>query len=641
MSALIRFQDVYRDAIQSLFGTNPSADEIIAAYPEAYLTGATAIQTGGGTFFDIFAKKGRNEWEEIEKILTHFKDRGVEQSALIRGDFLFGYEPQPYDVIEAMVFEYAEMGMNVLQNFHGMNDPRCLVGVVKAVKKAQEAGHNIRAQGTICIEDNPNITVESCLEFARELVAMGHEGFYLKSASGVLDPEFTRQLTAALLDEFPDQEIGIHVHSTYGKAPVCYMAAIDEATKRGKTITIDVQNPALAGSTAHPSMLKMAHLIRNHPFQHIKDNLPTLNMAAIKNSLSSLFRMRFIYRNFESSYDPRLLEAMRKARAAGGASATLKNPKLLDQLVKALGTDDWTEIQIKIYEEQAQILEDLGDPTQVTPYAKNTTDMAISNIINDGRYRWIPPGVVDYLVGRHGRVPDTVNPELQAKALKQAELEAPIEYVPSTEREGALPEAERKLIEAGIENPTRRQMISAVLLEGGVQHVVQCHKGENMPQQPPELPFYAQDPAPIEGRLHKYGVPVRDIRDAISAIGGVEKLQEIAERALHLKQLDDHLYDFPEGEGCLETEWWDGNIAKIKQLLDGIETSLKNAGFVGTQILSITDMSRQDNVRACIREVVDTKGTNLYDFMVRAVQDHELGKRWAPKMVPAAQPVMV
>ena len=63
--AQIKFQDVLRDAVQSLFGTNPSAQDIIDSYPTAHLTGTHAIQTGGGTFFDLFAKKGRNEWDEV------------------------------------------------------------------------------------------------------------------------------------------------------------------------------------------------------------------------------------------------------------------------------------------------------------------------------------------------------------------------------------------------------------------------------------------------------------------------------------------------------------------------------------------------------------------------------------------------
>jgi hypothetical protein len=42
-----------------LFGTNPSAQEIIVSYPAPtdHLTGTHAIQTGGGSFLDIFANR--------------------------------------------------------------------------------------------------------------------------------------------------------------------------------------------------------------------------------------------------------------------------------------------------------------------------------------------------------------------------------------------------------------------------------------------------------------------------------------------------------------------------------------------------------------------------------------------------------
>ena len=286
--AQIKFQDVLRDAAQSLFGTNPSAQEIIDSYPTAHLTGTHAIQTGGGTFFDLFAKKGRNEWDEVEKLIAHFRNLGVRQSALIRGDFLFGYEPQPYDVIRALVFEYAAMGMNVLQNFHGLNDARCLAGVAQAVAEARAAGHDIIAQGTICIEDNPNVTVARCLAFADELVALGHSGFYLKSASGRLNPYFVYELVSALYRRFPDQDVTIHAHSTFGEAPACYMAATLAATEQDKDITMDVQHPALAGSTAQPSMNKMVDLIRNYPDERVSSKTPELNIDAIKQSMFSL-----------------------------------------------------------------------------------------------------------------------------------------------------------------------------------------------------------------------------------------------------------------------------------------------------------------------------------------------------------------
>ena len=101
---------------------------------------------------------------------------------------------------------------------------------------------------------------------------MGHHGFYLKSASGRLDPKFVYILTSNLYDKFPDQNITIHAHSTYGRAPACYIAAAMAATERGRIITMDVQHPALSGSTSQPSMNKMIGLIRNHPDKKINSN---------------------------------------------------------------------------------------------------------------------------------------------------------------------------------------------------------------------------------------------------------------------------------------------------------------------------------------------------------------------------------
>ncbi len=630
---LIMFQDVLRDGIQSLFGTNPSADEILNAYPTAHLIGCSSIQTGGGTFFDIFAKKGRNEWQEIEKLISHFKQHGITQSALIRGDFLFGYEPQPYDVIEAMILEYAKMGMNILQNFHGMNDPHCLLGVAKAVKVAQAQGYDIKAQGTICIEDNMNITIDNCLLFAHELIAIGHEGFYLKSASGAIDPDFVGELTAKLLETLPEQPITVHVHGTYGRAALCYMMAIEQAVKREKPICVDVQHPSLAGSTAHPSMLKMLELIKNHPSEQVRDAQPQLNIDAIRQSKKSLFALRFLYRDFESQYNAPLLAAMQKARAPGGATSTLKSiPGLVENLQRLLGKDgkqaDWNAIQIAIYNMQEEILEDLGDLTQVTPYAANTTGQAAISLYNElsdkDRFATLYPGIINFLCGHHGKLPESVNRILQAQALQQEGMKRTAPYIPASERTPALPEMKEALKQAGIRKPTIRQMISATLLKDGVAHVVACAKKQNQPQTPPTLPHYAQTPTPINKRhISEDGKHLLDIRDAVAAIGSYEKLQEVAERVVHLKQIDDGLHLFPQGSEFLQQHWRDNNIKKLSQLLQNINQNLEEAGYSKIQILSTRSSAGLNNIDGCIRDVVEHKGEGLYDFMCKSVSDYQ------------------
>ncbi|MDC3085085.1 hypothetical protein OA439_04335 [Gammaproteobacteria bacterium] len=621
---LIRFHDVLRDGIQSLMGTNPSADEIIQSYPTAHQTNCDMIQTAGGTFFDLFAKKGRDEWNEVEKIITHFRGHGVKQSALVRGDFLFGYEPYSYDVVEGVILEFAKMGINVFHNFHGMNDHVPLIGVCEAVKRAQEKGYNVIANGTICIEDNPNITISSCLKFAKKLVDLGHQGFYLKSASGRLNPEFVYTLTSQLINRFPQQEITIHAHSTYGEAPACYISAILASLLNKKTITIDVQHPALSGSTAQPSMTKMAELISNYPDPSVNIHAPELDNQAIKDSLDSLLRLRFRYREYETAYDKELLDTMYDARVPGGASSTLKSiPGLVDNLARILELENdpnkWEKIQSEIYKQQKKILKDLGQPTQVTPYAANTTGQAAISLWNilEGRdqYSTLYPGIVNYLSGMHGMVPDSANKDLISKALDQKGLKKIVEYKSSMKRKDMLGQAELDLLDAGIEKPTLRQKLSYLLL-GDIDHVLLVHREANKPLIGPDLPFFSSEPIPWEKKkISSDGKTyLLDIRDAITSIGGVPVLQEIAERILHLKQLNDGHYIFPDSYSDLGKVWFDINMRKLIQIIDSIDQKLIDNGFSNMQIKNMTSNQGQITIFECIKEVLENRGKGLFKY---------------------------
>ncbi|MEK9977243.1 MAG: hypothetical protein VW689_05280 [Gammaproteobacteria bacterium] len=626
------FHDVLRDGIQSLMGTNPSADEIISSYPTCHLTGCSQVQTAGGTFFDLFAKKGRDEWSEVEKIITYFKKQNVKQTALIRGDFLFGYEPYSYDVVEGTVLEFAKMGINIFHNFHGMNDHIPLIGVVEAVKKAQRKGYDIIANGTICIEDNPNITTAECLKFAAKLVDIGHEGFYLKSASGRLSPDFVYSLTSQLYNQFPDQNITIHAHSTYGEAPACYMAAILAAVHNNKSITIDVQHPALSGSTAQPSMTKMAQLIKNYPDKKVNAYMPLLNNDAIKMSLDPLLTLRFKYRDYEIKYDKELLDVMYKSRVPGGASSTLKSiPGLIDNLERKLDLQNdpnkWDIIQKHIYDVQNSILSDIGNPTQVTPYAANTTGQsAISlwnKLNNKELYDTLYPGIVNYLVGLHGKVPNSINKKILKKALDLKSMDKPTQYISSINRENTLEKASAELNKKGIKKPTLRQKLSYMLLDDK-EHVVRCYMGENIPQKSPEFPFYTLSPVPKSmKRKYKDGKGyILDIRDAIKAIGGIPLLQEIAERVLHLKQINDQHYIFPDGYKDLGKIWNKSNITKLDKIIDDIDKKLLKHGFDVNQVRSFTIKNGQLTILECIRDVLEKRGDGLYEYFLNIMEKH-------------------
>ena len=99
---------------------------------------------------------------------------------------------------------------------------------------------------------------------------------------------------------------------------------------------MDVQHPALAGLTAHPSMTKMEDLLKDYPNQNIKENAPNVNREAIKADMVRLSTMRFLYRKYETPYNRELIEAMRPSRVPGGASSTLRDIKDLESNIEVL-----------------------------------------------------------------------------------------------------------------------------------------------------------------------------------------------------------------------------------------------------------------------------------------------------------------
>ena len=641
---LIRFNEVYRDAIQSLMGTNPSAQEMLDAHQNAHLSGVASIQTGGGTFFDSFALKGRNEWEEAEKLISHFAEKVVYQTALIRGDFLLGFKPYPFEVVDAFVREYARMGMNKLLNFHGLNDTRVLAGVAEAVHRArEEEGHDIVAQGTICIEANRNVTIDNCLKTAQELDALGHEGFYLKSASGRLDPDFVYNLVGRLIDTFGKQPIDLHAHSTYGDAPVCLMAGVEAAIENDHGIGLDLQHPALSGSTAHPNMLRMHSLIKDHPNKAVSDNVPDLDFEAIKADAASLQRLRFQYRDYESAYDHELLERMRAVRAPGGATSTLKSiPGLVENLSILMEQKNgekpsWNDIQIAVYETQAKIDDALGQPTQVTPYAFNTTLQAAMSLVQELQGKEIFDVLIEqsqkYMAGGFGHVPESVDPELQAKALEELGLDAVEDYVPSLDRpDGELAEAEQRLMDAGIDEPDLRQKLSAAVLKSGADHVVKCARGENTPQTPPQMPDYASPTRNSASNSKLAGSWAKSVPKGIQhdtdsrifeALGGIERLEHISQIALFLKQLDDGLNPFPEGLEWKQKDWHQKLTGELTEFINAIPAQLAQAKVKGYRPGFETILSQQwtlHKTEEILRDVIDHRGPGLFNHMMEAIR---------------------
>ena len=113
----------------------------------------------------------------------------------------------------------------------------------------------------------------------------------------------------------------------------------------------------------------------------------------------------------------------------------------------------------------------------------------------------------------------------------------------------------------------------------------------------------------------------RNVRDAVNIIGSYSRLQEIAERVLYIKQLTDHRYIFPAGEEDLEQEWFDSNVARLKQILEDIPVKLTSANFSDGQKMVMLERDHPNSIHLAIRDAVDQKGAALYEFMFDCIEN--------------------
>ena len=91
-------------------------------------------------------------------------------------------------------------------------------------------------------------------------------------------------------------------------------------------------------------------------------------------------------------------------------------------------------------------------------------------------------------------------------------------------------------------------------------------------------------------------------------------LQEIAERILHLKQLNDGHYIFPDSYSDLGKIWYDINMKKLRQIIDSIDQNLINNGFNSMQVRNFTKQQGHITIFECIREVLENRGEGLYAY---------------------------
>ncbi|MBX2833428.1 MAG: hypothetical protein KTR28_00485 [Micavibrio sp.] len=618
----IKFNNVFRDGIQSNLGTNPSANEMLSMFTDMTAANYDSYQVGGGTFMALFVDKGRDAWGENSKLFGAFKD--VLNTALIRGDCLVGYDRNPQDVIEAVIEELAKRGLKEVTNFHGMNDARMQEGVFKAVKKLrEEKGYGLTAPKVICIEDSPNFTIKGCLKALRDQIKMGADsGVYLKNANGKADPEFVRELTLAVAKEFPGEEITWHTHNNHGLGYATSLAFVQACAQSGAQGALDVLPPPLSEGTAQINAVKMNELIKNHPDEKVRALASVYDPKGEEQDYEAMYELRFDYRHAETQYSKPLWDALYETGMAGGATSTVKGISgMLDNLKSILKTDE-EDAFIKLCEMEGEISEKLGHPTHVTPYQKILTEAAAFELIWRGNPKYElfskqTAAVQNLLTGGLGEVPKLADNKQIEMALAAKGLDEAVPFVPADEMPQGMHAARLKLHDS-ISGFLKQSDVALVGLLGekGLAHIMAKRQGKLKvdPKILPKIPGYLKEPTDNyefkpDQSVWKY--------DVVQAIGGKAALEKFAQNVCEIEKSTDGFYktqvrtsngDPSEMQDYLNEyyqKWHQQARQDAQEFVYSIPQKLRDYGFREMQVLASLKITND-----ILADVVDAKAKN-------------------------------
>jgi len=654
----IKYRDAKRDHEQSKFGMGTSAEDGINARPNLKSYGLNSVQTAGGTTKDLSRRNGYDQWEYSATINKAYTDVPIPQTSLWRNVCGYYYNPQAHGVLvdllveELIEFQGTQTPYYLPDVFEGMNAFAPMEDMAGVLKEANEIikaeyGDNAvlaRARGTLCIDDkrdtdgNPILDVDELVKHAGKLLDLGYEGIYIKSASGRVDPNFIGELADKIYEAHGHRmtlEMGIHVHDTYGESIPSMVKAVEAAEKHDMPIELDGLPSAASGWVSHPDYMLLNDILEAHPNPAIANAAEDarLSQEAIDADEPHIYELNSHYSHITLRYTPENFEAAYNAAVPGGASGTLRGiPGLESNLKAQLKTDDWDEIQRAVFQKVAEVAPDMGYPTMVTPYANMMLVQAAFCIIgerqNNNQWSVWSQDTVDFLLGRLGEEPALANPEIVEIAAKNDKTpEKDRGYTRAKNLPDHREKAREMLIEAGVENPTRREVLTVVTtkeseggLRKGVEDIIGYRDGTKKPQNKRKRLYDAASNDNSSGPKQLFldsakgqnGVTVNHKAiKAVEDMGGHAALERVAQSALMLQLMEDGKRPFPEYAEDLHAQ----EILRLRSEIAafiGVENKPEQEGD-----LSKVFSRMHQSVLCCFLEA---KGEGLYQHIMQSVK---------------------
>jgi len=417
MKKKIRFSLVYRDMWQSSGKYQPRVDQLTEVAPHIVNMGCfDRIETNGGAFEQVQLLYGENPNRAVREWTKPFNKAGIQTHMLERALNGIRMYPVPADVRRLMYKVKKAQGVDIARSFCGLNDHRNLE---LSVRYAREAG--MISQAALSITSSPVHTVDYFMEVVDKVVEYGADEICLKDMAGVGRPASLGELVRRIKKKYPELIVQYHGHSGPGMS----VASMLEVARAGADY-LDVAMEPLSWGMVHPDVIAIQAIMKDAGF-----DVPDINM-------DEYMKVRSLTQEFIDDFlgyfiDPRnrqmtslLIGSGLPGGMMGSLMADLKgvhqgiNAALKTKNKPGLSED---ELVVWLFREVEHIWPMMGYPPLVTPFSQYVKNVALMNIVSlvngNDRFAMIDPNSWDMLLGRAGKLPGTLAPELIELAKKE------------------------------------------------------------------------------------------------------------------------------------------------------------------------------------------------------------------------------
>ena len=417
MKKKIQFSLVYRDMWQSSGKFQPRKDQLERIAPVIIDMGCFArVETNGGAFEQVNLLAGENPNDAVRAFCKPFNEAGIKTHMLDRGLNALRMYTVPDDVRQLMYKVKHAQGVDIPRIFCGLNDVR---NIIPSIKWAAEAG--MTPQATLCITTSPVHTVEYYSNIADQVIAAGAKEICLKDMAGIGQPAMLGRLTRTIKENHPDVIIEYHGHS----GPGLSMASILEVCNNGADI-IDTAMEPLSWGKVHPDIISVRSMLKNEGF-----DVPEINMNAYMKARS--LTQEFIDEWLGYWINPankHMSSLLLGCGLPGGMMGSMMADvggirTAINNIRKKKGEDELSmdDMLVKLFNEVEYVWPRVGYPPLVTPFSQYVKNISLMNLLTmeqgKGRFVMMDDAMWGMILGKSGKIPGTIDPELVELAKKQ------------------------------------------------------------------------------------------------------------------------------------------------------------------------------------------------------------------------------